>query len=128
LAEEVRFPYPQARKGQIELARSIAEVVRSGGSIVVKAPTGYGKTVAVIYGLLLGGAERVIYLVRTVNEIDPVLKEARLFEEDPVILISARRTCPLMVRPGAPPLPHEDFWRNCAILRVKGLCEYYNRL
>jgi DNA excision repair protein ERCC-2 len=128
LAEEVRFPYPQARKGQIELARSIAEVVRSGGSIVVKAPTGYGKTVSVIYGLLLGGAERVIYLVRTVNEIDPVLKEARLFEEDPVILISARRTCPLMVRPGAPPLPHEDFWRNCAILRVKGLCEYYNRL
>jgi DNA excision repair protein ERCC-2 len=128
LVEDVKFPYPQARKGQVELAESIAEVVRSGGSIVVKAPTGYGKTVSVIYGLLLGGVERVVYLVRTVNEIDPVLKEVRRFGESPAILISARRTCPLMARPGAPPLPHEDFWRNCAILRVKGLCDYYNRI
>ncbi len=125
---EVRFPYPQARKGQIELAESIAEIARSGGSIVVKAPTGYGKTVSVIYGLLLAGVERAVYLVRTVNEIDPVLKEAKVFGEIPAILVSARRTCPLMAKPGAPPLSHEDFWRNCAILRAKGLCEYYAKI
>jgi len=128
LVEKVKFPYQQPRKGQVELAESIAKISRGGGSIVVKAPTGYGKTVSVIYGLLLGGVERVLYLVRTVNEIDPVLKEVKRFKEDFAILISARRTCPLMAKPGAPLLPHEDFWRNCAILRVKGLCEYYNRV
>jgi len=124
---DIKFPYPEARKGQLELAESIAEVVKSGGSIVVRAPTGYGKTVSVVYGLLLGGARRVIYTVRTINEIDPVLRELKLFDVDYSILISARRTCPVMVKPESPPLPHEDFWRNCAILRARGLCSYYRR-
>ncbi len=125
---KIKFPYPEARKGQIELAESIADAVRKGGSIIVKAPTGYGKTVSVIYGLLLAGVEKVLYLVRTVNQIDSVLKEIRNLNETYSILISARRTCPLMAKPGSSLLPHEDFWRNCTILRVKGLCSHYNKI
>lgn len=112
----------------MELAEAIANTVSSGGSIVVKAPTGYGKTVSVIYGLLRGGARRVIYVVRTINEIDPVLRELKWFNVDYSILISARRTCPLMAKEGVPPLSHEDFWRNCTLLRIMRLCRYYERL
>ncbi|MFN4046076.1 MAG: hypothetical protein ACK4H7_01890, partial [Acidilobaceae archaeon] len=123
-----RFPYGGFRRGQRELAEAVADVVRSNGVLVIRAPTGYGKTAAVVYGLLLAGARRVLYAVRTVNEIDPVLRELRVFGARYSFLFSARRSCPLMYKPGLPPLSHEDFWSNCAVLRLKGLCDYYSRL
>ncbi|MEM1894400.1 MAG: ATP-dependent DNA helicase [Acidilobaceae archaeon] len=122
------FPYSSFRRGQRELAEAVSSTVRSGGVLIIKAPTGYGKTAAVIYGLLLGGAERVLYAVRTVNEIDPVIRELRLFKARLTFLFSARRSCPLMYKPSQPPLSHEDFWSNCAILRIRRLCKYYMSL
>ncbi|MDM7275813.1 MAG: ATP-dependent DNA helicase [Thermoprotei archaeon] len=123
-----RFPYEEFRRGQRELAEAVADTVRSNGVLVIRAPTGYGKTAAVVYGLLLAGVKRILYAVRTVNEIDPVLRELRVFGARHSFLFSARRSCPLMYKPGLPPLSHEDFWSNCAVLRFKGLCEYYSRL
>ncbi len=128
MSGQPRFPYDGFRKGQRELAEAVADAVRSGGVLVIRAPTGYGKTAAVVYGLLLAGVGRVLYVVRTVNEIDPVLRELRVFGARYSFLFSARRSCPLMYRPGLPPLSHEDFWSNCALLRFKGLCDYYSRL
>jgi DNA excision repair protein ERCC-2 len=123
-AEAARFPYPKPRPGQLEVARAIAESVRRGEVFLLNAPTGFGKTVSVLYGLLLAGVERVLYLVRTRNEIEPVLRELhRLGVERFSFLYSARRMCPLL---RGEKLSTEDFWETCRLLRLRGECLYYN--
>jgi len=120
------FPYEEFRRGQQELAEAVAGAVRSGGVLAVRAPTGFGKTAAIIYGLLKGGAEKVLYLVRTVNEVDPVIRELKRFRVPFTFIFSARRSCPLLGGQGG--LPPEDFWENCRLARVQGVCEYYPRV
>ena len=127
MAGEVRFPYEEFRRGQKELAEQVRDTVLEGKVLVVRAPTGFGKTASIIYGLLLAGADRVLYLVRTVNEINPVVRELRRFSVDFSFLFSARRACPLMGARGRPP-PPEDFWENCRLARLRGICEYYRRV
>ncbi len=125
--EDERFPYEAFRRGQRELAEEVKSTVETGGVLAVRAPTGFGKTAAIIYGLLLAGAERVLYLVRTVNELYPVMRELRRFREPFTVLFSARRTCPLFSGPEGPP-PPEDFWDNCRLARLKGVCDYYRQV
>ncbi|MEM1934808.1 MAG: ATP-dependent DNA helicase [Acidilobaceae archaeon] len=126
--ENVRFPYDSFRKGQKELSDEIAQGVANGDIVVIRAPTGFGKTAAVIYGLLKAKSERVLYVVRTVNEIDPVVRELKRFEVPFTFLFSARRVCPLLQKHRQEVLlNHEDFWRNCSIVRLKGLCPYYEK-
>ncbi len=125
---EPRFPYPEFRKGQKELADAVAEAVARGELLVVKAPTGFGKTAAVIYGLLKAGAERVLYAVRTVNEIDPVVRELKRFGARFTFLFSARRMCPLLSQPGGSAPGVEDFWAACRLVRARGSCNYYSEL
>jgi DNA excision repair protein ERCC-2 len=125
---EVRFPYPEFRRGQRELAEAVEEAVRGGMLLVVSAPTGFGKTAAVIYGLLRAGAERVLYVVRTVNEIDPVVRELRRFGASFTFLFSARRMCPLLSEPGGWAPPVQDFWAACRLARARGACPFYEEL
>ena len=118
------FPYEQARPGQLEAARALAESVKRGEAFILSAPTGFGKTVTVLYGLKLAGVERVLYVVRTRNEIEPVLREVeRMGVESFSILYSARRMCPLLSHEK---LSVEDFWETCRLLRLRGECLYYN--
>ncbi|WP_062661564.1 hypothetical protein [Aeropyrum camini] len=124
---ETAFPYGSWRKGQRELAEEVRRSVSEGEILVASAPTGFGKTAAVIYGLLSAGVERVLYLVRTVNEIDPVVRELKRFGARFTFLFSARRMCPLMSVEGILP-SEEDFWGNCRIARAKGACRYYEKL
>ncbi len=127
-AGELRWPYESFRRGQRELAEEVARTVREGGLLVVNAPTGFGKTVAVAYGLLLGGAERVLWAVRTVNEIDPVIRELKALGARFTFLYSARRSCPLL-RPGeGEGLSGEEFWENCRLARLRGACPFYSNL
>lgn len=122
--EEPVFPYKEFRTGQRELAEAVARTVSRGGVLAVRAPTGFGKTAAVIYGHLLAKAGKVLFLVRTVNEVEPVARELRRFGVGYTVLVSPRRTCPLLR--GAPGhVPAEDFWENCRIARLRGACPYY---
>ncbi len=120
---EPRFPYEEFRRGQREFAEIVEKGVSSGGVVLAEAPTGFGKTAATIYGLLLAGAEKVVYVVRTRNEIQPVVRELARFGIDYVFLYSARKMCPMVSRGD---IGEEDFWENCRILRLKGLCNYYS--
>jgi len=128
VSAEPGFPYESFRPGQREVAEAVRRAFDEGELLVLKAPTGFGKTAAVVHGARLSGAERILYLVRTVNELDPVVRELKRFGEEFTVLFSARRSCPLMSAPGRPPPPAEDFWGNCRMARLRGLCPYYERL
>ncbi|MCE4603501.1 MAG: ATP-dependent DNA helicase [Aeropyrum sp.] len=121
------FPYESWRKGQREIAEEVRRAVDTRDIMVLSAPTGFGKTAAVIYGLLSSSADKILYLVRTVNELDPVVRELKRFRAEFTLLFSARRMCPLMTSPGSLPSV-EDFWGNCRLARVKGVCDYYSNL
>lgn len=117
----MRCPYAFFRKGQ----RESIEVLRAnlGKYLALKAPTGYGKTLVALMAHI--GSGKVLYVVRTRNEMAPVIREARRVGTSFTVVFSGRRMCPLVK--GAE-VPAEDFWLNCRLLRVKGMCPYYHNL
>ncbi len=127
-----KFPYESFRPGQREVAENVARTVKEGAVLLLQAPTGFGKTAAVIYGLLQAGVERVLYVVRTRNEIQPVVRELKRFGVRFTFLYSARRMCPLFRSRGgdeeesSPSV--EEFWENCRAARLRGVCQYYANL
>lgn len=73
------FPY-RLRPGQEPIVRAVADVVRTGGALLVDAATGSGKTVATLAPLLEhaeAADHRIVYLVRTHAQEVQVLQEAR---------------------------------------------------
>ncbi|RLG84790.1 MAG: hypothetical protein DRO18_06850, partial [Thermoprotei archaeon] len=117
----MKFPYTTFRRGQKESIERIAK--RLGSTIVLKAPTGFGKTIVAILSHIK--APKVLYVVRTRNEMAPVVRELKAVNEGFTIVFSGRRMCPILRNVGIEP---EDFWINCRLLREKGLCPYYERL
>lgn len=125
----IKFPYESFRRGQREVAEAVRKAVESRHLLALQAPTGFGKTAAVIYGLLLADADRVLYVVRTRNEIAPVTKELERFGVRYTFLYSARRMCPLLRRSSGEEAPSiDEFWENCKLARLKGICNYFNSL
>lgn len=119
------FPYEEFRPGQAEVADAVERAVREGAVLSLRAPTGFGKTAAVIYGLLRAEAERVLWAVRTVNEIDPVIRELKAFKAKFTFLFSARRSCPLL---RGNEMTSEEFWAACRLARLRGECRYHAKL
>lgn len=60
------FPYPAYRPGQRELSAAVYRTVRDGKNLFVRAPTGIGKTAAVLFPALkamaAGCGEKIFYL------------------------------------------------------------------
>ncbi len=119
---DVELPYTKARRGQVEACRRITKYL--GKKIVLKAPTGFGKTIVAIVSH--SGRGRMLYAVRTINEMAPVIRELRRVNATYSVIFSASRMCPLArdVRGGEP----EDFWAGCKILRVRGMCPYFRNV
>lgn len=68
------------RPGQEEILRTVSEVTRRGGPLLINAPTGSGKTVATLAPLLEhaeAADHRILYLVRTHSQEVQVLRETR---------------------------------------------------
>lgn len=73
------FPY-RVRPGQDALMTGVETLTRTGGSLVVNAPTGSGKTVAALAPLLEHAERedhRILYLVRTHSQEVKVVQEIR---------------------------------------------------
>jgi len=71
---ELAFPYPSYRTGQEELANKVDHALKSDTPLLVDAPTGSGKTMAVLYGALKtfarGGLNQIVYLTaKTVGRL-----------------------------------------------------------
>ena len=62
----MRFPYAEVRPGQRDMAAQVYYAFRDGGSAIIEAPTGIGKTAAALYGALKalgkGSVTAVFYL------------------------------------------------------------------
>ncbi|HLO65796.1 MAG TPA: ATP-dependent DNA helicase [Holophaga sp.] len=64
IGEGLAFPFPEPRPGQAALVEEVASVLAGGGRLLLQAPTGLGKTAAVLFPALaraLGEDLRVIY-------------------------------------------------------------------
>ena len=48
----LKFPYPEFREGQREMAREVYRAMAAGARCMIEAPTGIGKTAASLYGAL----------------------------------------------------------------------------
>jgi DNA excision repair protein ERCC-2 len=125
--ENKGFPYDELRPGQKEISDLVKDAVEKNSIAIINAPTGFGKTAAVIKGIIESKAEKVLWLVRTVNEIDPIIRELKRFNLDYSFLFSAKRTCPLFKNQNDNAISSEDFWENCRLARIKGLCNYYTK-
>ncbi|MCD6488401.1 MAG: ATP-dependent DNA helicase [Desulfurococcales archaeon] len=120
------FPYKKPRIGQLETALEIAKAVREHTVFSLQAPTGFGKTVSILYGLVRSGKPETLYIVRTRNELTQPFREAKRLGIKPVFLYSKKAMCPLLA--GDEELGIIDFWENCRLLRKRHLCPYYENI
>jgi DNA excision repair protein ERCC-2 len=59
------FPFARPRPGQLELMQTVQQGMTDGQAMLIQAPTGLGKTVAVLYPVLkeaLGRGQKVVYV------------------------------------------------------------------
>ncbi len=74
------FPYKTLRPNQKEFIELVRNAVLDGKNVIVEAPTGFGKTVAVLSAVLPVASEqglKVIYLARTHRQMDRVIEELK---------------------------------------------------
>ena len=99
------FPYAP-RPCQVPILRDARHVAqKTGGTLLLDAPTGTGKTVAVLAPLLehaLASTHKILYLVRTHSQAAQVVREVRAIArrsgmDIPVVTLEGREgRCPLM--------------------------------
>lgn len=121
------FPY-DFRRGQKELMEFVGCNARENAC--VHAPTGFGKTAAILAALLERG--RIVWAVRTGNETDRPVEELKIIREKtgkPLFGMSYRGKkdmCLLARESGLHGANHEDVSLLCGVQR--GKCEYYGNL
>lgn len=94
------FAYPSYRPGQEEMLKNAAKTARTGGVLLIDAPTGSGKS-SVISALLSERGERqIIVAVRTISQLGTYIRELELIrKKQPDLkfsyLVGKNSMCPL---------------------------------
>ncbi|MEA4869527.1 MAG: ATP-dependent DNA helicase [Christensenella sp.] len=85
LREDIRqmaFPYPSFREGQHELASQVYYAIYKKSALLAQAPTGTGKTMAVLFSALKaladGHANKIFYLTARTTQQTAAVNAARL--------------------------------------------------
>ncbi len=126
----VTFPYEEFRPFQRELYQAVHRVLTNGGRLLINAPTGLGKTAAVMAAVVQYITEnggRVHYVVRTRNELTPPLRElARIrkrgLDVNYLVIKSRQDMCCYRELKR---LNYLEFLAECNFLKKRGLCKYY---
>jgi len=82
---ELKFPFDSYRKGQKDLAVNVYRTIKNTGQSMIQAPTGIGKSMAVLYPALKAMAEdhagKIFYLTARTTGKNAALKAAEIMEE-----------------------------------------------
>jgi DNA excision repair protein ERCC-2 len=126
---EERFAYESFRPGQKELAQRVYEACLNGETLIAEAMSGFGKTAAVLSGVLSAAEEtgcKVVYACRTKRQISRVVEEtARLQARHPfkaASMLSKFDYCLLRRRRA---VPQESFGWYCTFNVSNNLCSYF---
>jgi len=135
-SQEIPFPYPQKRPHQGDLAHEVKRALEEGGNLMVSAPTGIGKTAAVLHAALrhaLAEGLKIFYatskttqqrlVVETLERMAASWRESRETAGSPppfraVVLRAREKICPNLPREGFI-FCHEDFCRYARGFRGK---------
>jgi len=123
------LPYIDWRPGQLVLARAVATTIEEGGVLLVRYPTGTGKTLAVLSGslpTLLNRNLRVFYAVKTLTQFQAPLRELRKIAKmskqlRAITVVGKQKLC--LIR-GLRGLSYDEFLRYCAHLSARGECPF----
>jgi DNA excision repair protein ERCC-2 len=110
------FPYPDYRPGQRKMLELVGNHAKSGGIVMIDAPTGSGKSSVVAAMLAEKGDRKIIIAVRTISQLATFIRELSLVKaKKPSMkfsfLIGKSNLCPLA--------GEGDVYRRCE--GVKGL-------
>jgi len=123
------FAYPSFRPGQRELAQRVYEACRDGETLVAGAMSGFGKTAAVLTGVLAaaeGTGNRVVYTCRTKRQINRVVEEvSRLQRKRPVKAVPILSKFDYCLLRRQRPVPQESFGWYCSFNVSNNLCSYF---
>lgn len=128
---ESLFPYAP-REGQIELAERVFHAALNDKHLIVNAPTGFGKTLPALVGLLAAlknSNMQILYVVRTHREADEVVREMEkifpLLSFDPPIVLElrGRQSFCLRKQEVPPSLTLDTFCSS-----FKSSCEFFKNL
>ena len=129
MAVDERFAYSSFRPGQKEFAERVYDACINGETLIAEAMSGFGKTAAVLAGVLTAAEEtgcRVVYACRTKRQIFRVVEEiTKLQAKHPfkaASLLSKYDYCLLRRRRS---VPSESFGWYCTFNTSNNLCSYF---
>ncbi len=126
---EDRFAYDSFRPGQRELAQRVYEACLNGETLIAEAMSGFGKTAAVLAGVLSAAEEtgcKVVYACRTKRQIGRVVEEiARLQEKHPFKAASTLSKFDYCLLKRHRAVPQESFGWYCTFNVSNNLCSYF---
>jgi len=122
------FAYDPARRGQVEFADAVYWAAKEGRSVVINAPSGFGKTAACLAALLpfVKGGRRLIWAARTHREAERVIEELKLINAkrsagvNAVAVMGRSEMCPLI-----PPSEYGPDEAAFYCREVRATCKYY---
>jgi len=122
------FPYGKWRKGQKRLAKLVYDGVKEGKTVLVNYPTGTGKTIAILSGILPLALEeglKIFYAVRTRSQLHPPLRELSRIKAKldlrVSVLVNKQILCLL---DSMKKLSYKEFIKYCSYLSTTGGCPY----
>lgn len=136
MSEMKKFPY-EPRKFQPEIIRNVENTLERRGHLILEAPTGIGKTVAVLGPSIEFATERglrVFYLTRTNSQQEQVIKESRQLRKNydfSLVPVQGRSNYCFMLRKGGSNYTAEELAMVCRKRKdeVKNgnseACQYY---
>lgn len=124
------FPYEEFRQGQKEIYEAVLETLRQKKPLLISAPTGIGKTAAVMAAVvqyMLDTGTPVHYAVRTRSELEPPVRElnkisARGVHVDYAVIKGRQDMC---CYTSLKKLSYLEFLAECSLLKSTRQCAYY---